>query len=70
VDKANIFRGVLGVTLFIISLFLIAYLFRFFVGSLIESGINRAGVIVIFMVLLFSIFYLFSIAMRIMGQVH
>ena len=55
-----------GVLLFALSLLLIGWLFFFFAAALNSAGINQLGVLAIFCALIFGIFYLFSIAMKMM----
>jgi len=59
---------IFGVLLFIASLLLILWFFQFFVVGLSLSTINYFGVLVVLGVLLFGIFYLFSIATHLLGS--
>ena len=65
-EKRKIAYVAAGILLFALGLFLIGWLFFFFAAALGTVGINQLGVLAIFCAFIFGIFYLFSIAMKMM----
>jgi len=66
-DKEKLAKLAFGMALFIASMILMGWLFMFLAGALNEENINPLGVISILGVLIFGTFYLFKIAVKIMG---